>query len=532
MIQNEASRALKEYADEVLRLGRRKDKPIFADGCYVESGRPVIWRFTDGREVPVANLTNQQNMFRALCAYARLTGKEEYEKALRDAFSYYFEHLQDEGGLLYMGGHHFVNFETGEHQGIPEKGEVHELKDCFPFYELMLEADKAAAARYIEGFWNAHVYHWDKLEISRHGQYGLEARKVWDHEYHKPEPFFETSGLSFLNAGNDLIYSAGMLAAATGEEAPLIWAKRLAGQYVDARNPLTGVGGYQFSRPKKTQDTTDDNETRSFFGDRAFRQLGPEFGDIALEGNLLLPNQANCMCYHNVLMQLHLAELLGRRGEIFAEQTLDGYEAYLKNAYCWENNTFRPMWSDGTDLSGFALKRNGYYGKAGRTFEPSPVGVNFFFSALRAYRFSKREIFWDAARNIAKHNGLGDIGSRPGEGAAPALDTDNASPLALLGVRELYLTAGETVYGSLADRIAENILKTRTGGFFGGVRNGIVRFDQLEPFALAAYLDMYAEGASRIPVFMHSSGYIHGDFLRKDGTVCMMKNGDNFYTYL
>ena len=532
MIQERVKQALAEYADAVLRLGRSGEKPIFADGIYVESGKPVIWRFTDGREVPVANLTNQQNMFRALCALSRLSGEERYEKALKEALSYYFEHLQDAGGLLYMGGHHFVNFETGEHQGIPEKGEVHELKDCFPFYELMFEVDKEAAKRYIEGFWNAHVYHWDKLEISRHGQYGLVLDNVWEHEYSKPEPFFETSGLSFLNAGNDLIYSAGMLAAMTEKEAPLIWAKRLAQQYVDARHPATGVGGYQFSRPRKTQDTSDDNETRSFFGDRASRQLGPEFGEIALEGNLLLPNQANCMCYHNVLMQLHLAELLGEQGECFAKQTLDGYEAYITHAYHWEDNTFRPMWSDGTDLSGFALKRNGYYGKAGKTFEPSRAGVNFFFSALRAYRYAGKEIFWDMARNIAKHNGLGDIGVRPGEAAAPALNTDNASPLVLLGVRELYLLGREAVYGKLADRIAENILGARTDCFWGGKRNGIVRFDQLEPYALAAYLDMYMEGESRIPVFMHSSGYIHGDFRKEDGTVCMMKNGDNFYTYL
>lgn len=530
MIKDKAEQALTEYADEVLRLGRSGGKPIFADGIYAESGKPVIWRFTDGREVAIANLTNQQNMFRALCALSRLTGEEKYEKALKEALAYYFEHLQDKGGLLYMGGHHFADYETGAHQGIPEKGEVHELKDCFPFYELMLEVDEAAARRYIEGFWNAHVYSWDKLEISRHGQYGLEVKEVWQHEYHKPEPFFETSGLSFLNAGNDLIYSAGMLAAKTGEDAPLLWAKRLAQQYVDARHPATGIGGYQFSRPRKTQDTTDDNETRSFFGDRAKRQLGPEFGEIALEGNLLLPNQANCMCYHNALMQLHLAELLGDKGRCFAEQTLDGYEAYLNHAYDWDNNTFRPMWSDGTDLSGFTLKRNGYYGPAGKTFVSGRVGVNFFFSALRAYRFSGREIFWDAARSMAKHNGLGDIGVRAGEAAAPAYDTDNASPLALLGVRELYLLGRDAAYGRLADRIAGNILAARTGSFWGGIRNGILRFDQLEPYAIAAYLDMEEE--SRIPVFMHSSGYIHGDFLKKDGTVCMMKNGDHFYTYL
>ena len=532
MIQDKVRQALKEYGDGVLRLGRSSGNPLFADGIYVESGKPVIWRFADGREVPVSNLTNQQNMFRALRAISDLTGDRRYEEALRKDISYHFEHLQDAGGLLYMGGHHFVDFETGKDCGIPEKGEVHELKDCFPFYELMFSVDSDAARRYIEGFWNAHVYQWDKLEISRHGQYGLKVEHIWEHEYKKPEPFFETSGLSFLNAGNDLIYAAGMLSAKTGDEAPLIWAKRLAQQYVDARHPVTGIGGYQFSRPRKTMDTTDDNETRSFLGDRASRQLGPEFGAIALEANVLLPNQANCMCYHNVLMQLYLAELLGDRGSVFAEQTLKGYEAYLNHAYDWENNTFRPMLADGTDLSGFALKRNGYYGPAGKVFEPRSVGEGFLYSALRAYRYSKKDIFWKAARNIALHMGVGDIGVRPGESVSFELQTKGSLPILMLAVRELYLLTREDVYSRMADRLASEMLETRTGCFFGGIKNGIVRFDQMEPYALAAYLDMYTDGESKVPVFLHSSGYIHGNFQTKEGTVCMMRNGENFYSYL
>lgn len=532
MIKDKVRQALTEYGEGVLRLGRDFGRPLFADGIYIANRKPVIWRFTDGREVAVSNLTNQQNMFRALSAISRLTDDARYENALCENLAYQFEKLQDSGGLLYMGGHHFVNFETGEDCGIPEKGEVHELKDCFPFYELMFEVDSGAARRYIEGFWNAHVCHWERLEISRHGKYGLKAEHVWEHEYTKPEPFFETEGLSFLNAGNDLIYAAGMLSAKTGDEKPLIWAKRLARQYADARHPATGMGGYQFSRPMKRMETDDDNETRSFFGDRASRQLGPEFGEIALEANVLLPNQANCMCYHNVLMQLYLAELLGDRGQIFAEYTLRGYEAYLQHGYDWQNNTFRPMLADGTDLSGFALKRNGYYGPAGKVFQPEPVGVQYLYSALAAYRFSRKEIFWKAARNIARHTGLGEIGVRPGEGMALETEIKNTSPLMMLALRELYLLTGETACARLADRLAEVLLAGRTGCFFGGCQNGVIRFDQLEPYALAAYLDMYEQESGRIPVFLHSNGYIHGDFLTKEGKVRMMKGGADFYSYL
>lgn len=45
---------------------------------------------------------------------------------------------------------------------------------------------------------------------------------------------------------------------------------------------------YQFSSPQQRQPVPeDDNQTQSWFGDRAQRQFGPEFGEIAREANVL-----------------------------------------------------------------------------------------------------------------------------------------------------------------------------------------------------------------------------------------------------
>src|SRR5690625_6100740 len=54
-----------------------------------------------------------------------------------DAIRYHFNHLVDESGLLHWGGHKFINLKTLEDVGPKEKGYVHELKNCFPYYELM-----------------------------------------------------------------------------------------------------------------------------------------------------------------------------------------------------------------------------------------------------------------------------------------------------------------------------------------------------------------------------------------------------------
>ena len=55
-------------------------------------------------------------------------------------------------------------------------------------------------------------------------------------------------GLTFINAGSDLIYAAAMLSKFTSDPKPLEWAKRLAYRYVETRDPKTGIGGYQFSQ--------------------------------------------------------------------------------------------------------------------------------------------------------------------------------------------------------------------------------------------------------------------------------------------
>ena len=53
----------------------------------------------------------------------------------------------------------------------------------------MFAVDPGSARRFVEGFWNAHVLDWSTLEISRHGEYGLEAGPLWEHTFADPEPF-------------------------------------------------------------------------------------------------------------------------------------------------------------------------------------------------------------------------------------------------------------------------------------------------------------------------------------------------------
>jgi len=113
---------------------------------------------------------------------------------------------------------------------------VHELKNAYLYYDLMFAVNTPATVNFIRGFWNAHVYDWKIMETSRHGQYEKSMGKLWNSDFEQQPPFFATRGLSFLNAVNDLIYSASLLYQYNVERGALTWAKRLAEQYVLPRD--------------------------------------------------------------------------------------------------------------------------------------------------------------------------------------------------------------------------------------------------------------------------------------------------------
>ncbi|CCJ71119.1 Periplasmic pectate lyase precursor [Cronobacter condimenti 1330] len=371
----------------------------------------------------------------------------------------------------------------------------------------MFGVDSAATTRFIKAFWNAHVYDWKTLETSRHGQYGKPMGKLWESDFEQQPPFFATKGLSFLNAGNDLIYSAGMLYEHDHDAGALTWAKRLAEQYVLPRDKKTGLGVYQFTQPLKRADTTDDTDTNSKYGDRAQRQFGPELGPDALEGNMLLKGRTSTLYSENALMQLALAKSLGRDGNDLKKWTLDGLKAFATYAYNEKTNTLRPMLANGTDLSGYTLKRDGYYGKKGTTLQPYPAGDEFLLSYARAWTLEQDPVLWTVARGIARGQGLGDIGSPGGADHKLNMDTDNHEPYAIFALIDLWQASGQKAYLTLADRIADNILKTRrvNGFFMDNPQAEYASIDNIAPYALLALEAAFEDKPGAVAPFLNGA---------------------------
>lgn len=516
---------VKQYVDTVLdKAGDHyhgdKPTPLLADGVDPRTGKQLEWVFPDGRTAVLSNFSAQQNLMRVMVGLTELTGDSRYKQRAADQVRYYFDHYQDSSGLLIWGGHRFIDLKTLQPEGPSEKEQVHELKNAYPYYDLMFSVNKPATAKFIRAFWNAHVFDWRVMETSRHGEYGKPMGALWASKFEQQPPFFATKGLSFLNAGNDLIYSAAMLYKYDNESAALVWAKRLAQQYVLPRDKKTGLGVYQFTQALKRETPTDDADTHSKYGDRAQRQFGPEFGPDALEGNMMLSGRTSTLYSENALMQLQLAKDLGKEGGDLLRWTLDGLKAFSRYAYDEKTNTFRPMLANGTDLSNYTLPRDGYYGKKGKVLKPYKADSEFMLSYARAYKLESDPALWTVVRGIAKGQGLGDVGTRPGEAMKLDLTTSNDNAYSVFALLDLYQASQVRDYLNLAEKVADNIQKKHmlNGFFMNNTDRQYAYIDSIDPYALLALEATLRNKPAAVAPFINGAGFTEGAYRMPDGS--------------
>lgn len=518
---------VKEYADRILEVGRDQwsgqETPLFIDGVHVDTGDPVVWIHESGRKYLISNMASQQNLFRVLTGLTNLTGDESYKSAANEAIQFMFDRFTSTGGLLYWGGHQFVDL--GTLQRVRDiDADAHEFKYHFPYYELMYEVDPEATIQFLRGMWNAHVVDWGILDMNRHGSWSNRWRgDEWEREFDEPEPFFEGSGLTFLNAGADLIYAAAKLYEFNEEEGALDWAQRLHGMYVKARHPDTGLGAVQYSKPKRNSipPETGPLPTGSGYGDRAENQFGAVYGDVAREGWAHWTSGSRSIYSRTGFMLMGLAEAMGgEAGDYFLQTTIDNLTALATHAYIPETNRLKPMWADGTDLTGQSYPRTGYYGNEGTVWGSSSVGMEFLLTYARAFRLSNDPLMWEMARNIALGRGIGDIGSEPGVGVSMDMSTAGYSTTELFALLELYRAAPHSDYLDRAEHVADNMIDSyyHHGYFLPSEDRVYADFNRLEPLAILALEAVLRGEAEKVPAYQAGRYYIHGTYFNAGRT--------------
>jgi pectate lyase len=504
--------AVREFADLALKHARDDFRdtstPLFVDGLAVADYQPVSWKHEGEIWIP-SNLANQQNFFRTMVGLSELSGEEAYAQAAQSAMQFGFDHLQHENGLIYWGGHRFLDLASGQAVG---EGYRHEFKFTLPFYEWMYEVNPSATVKFIKAFWNAHILDWGKLDMNRHGHYEDEPGKLWAHEFEGAEAFFEGDGLTFINAGTDLIYAGLMLYRFTGEKGALDWSLKLAGQYVNARHPDTQLGVYQYSKPVRRDTPPSDGPlpTTSNYGDRAENQFSSDFGEVAKEGYFLRNPAA--IYGNNAIVQLQMAQDLGVEGKSLLEWTIEGMLAWSKYGYDGENNQAKPILADGTDLSGYTIKRDGYFGKKGQRLQADEAPMILFWSYALAYRLSGDKRLWQTLRHMGKGHGLGDLGKMPGKMMKLDFGTYQSDPLALFALLEIIQSYPSKGYKELAESIGDNIVNQRVvnGMFVPSEEHLYASLSAVEPLALLALEAMLLGKQDLIPRYNGGSGYFHG----------------------
>ncbi len=486
--QDRFVQAVQAFADDALKYGRDtygpKHTPLFVDGINMETHEPVMWKSATGHAWVLSDLGNQQIFFRTLTGLSALTGDPKYKQAAVDATRYAFENLIEDGFLAW-GGHMAYNASDDVTVFAEDKSKVHELKSTYPFYELMWEIDPRTTKALIENMWNGHILDWSILDFNRHGvprKPGL----LWRNKYKGGPVFFWGKGLTFINAGSDLVYAAAMLSKFTGDPEPLVWAKRLAHRYVETRDPKTGIGGYQFSQMASARC----DDVGKIRGDRAQYFFAEDFrGHHVVEGTLF-PGHGNTPEVRPQICEMLLGESLGSRGSEFIEWARQELTAWGKSAYRAKDNTFIPMLTDGTSMEGYVIKKDGYYGPKGRVLTAGKAGAIDFWTYALGYRITGDEFLWQMTRSITNANHF----------------EESADPTALLGFLELYRKTKDRSYLQSAERVGDNILAA------GRFRKGWVKFDRVEPLALLELAAAVRDRPQLVPAYNGGAGFFSATY--------------------
>jgi pectate lyase len=477
--------AVKTFADNVLRHGRDTygdtHTPLFVDGINVDTLEPPVWK-RNGERWILSNMASQQTLFRVLDGLSTATGDPKYHNAVVEAINYQFDNLTDPGGMIYWGGHSCYDA-LGDR--IVGESPNHEYKHHYPYYELMWQVNPEATRRHIEAVWTAHIIDWGSLDFNRHGRYGDHERQTWDHEYREDPVPFEGKGLTFMMSATDLIYAAAKLSKLTKDRRPLVWAKRLAKRYVDARHTVTGLGSENFS-------VTPDHRM-----EKQFPQFGGRFSEATVT-DLYGARYTFCAA-----CQLGLSEVLGANGKEFLQWAIEDLSARANHGYDEETNSFWAMLIDGTKLSPADRLQDGYVKV--EWLQKRPADGRHIYAYALAFRLTGDPVMWQMTRMIGRGLGLGDFSG------AVDLHTACDDPFIIFALLELHQATGVSAYLDLARRVAGNAMEKQFhNGFFVASKDHVIsKFDDPLPLALL-HLRAAERGLDKKPpAFWLSRGYFH-----------------------
>ena len=459
--KNAFLKAAVKFADTTVQHGRdtygKEHTPLFADVLNVDTLKSPRARtsYRSGTE-PVPTVwcffNNQQNLLRLLVSLSSITGERKYIDAAYDATAFMFERYQEkESGLFYWGGHRYIDLVSGNTYGA--KGEVHELEDVFPFWELILAVDADNGEKLIKGMWEAHISDWKALHYNRHAEYGRKPdfSKTWERPWQGGGKPRISGDLSFQSTMLDCSFAAFNLGFIKKDEKPIAWAERFVNVFVEQRDAKTKIWPH-LAHPQS--------------GRRGLRLYGEKYPN-ATEQRLYVGNIIEYVPRYMMggLAMVESAQKYGYTSRLQqVQQVVEEYIlGYMTAAYDSTTHTMRHIINDGTDVTGYVFKTSGYFGaKEGGAFVPYRVSPLYHSVIARAYRLSGgKAAYWRILRELFRGAKLGELGTDGKAEAEFNYETETAEPGYVFALADMYRATKNREYLRFAEHIGRNIVKYR-----------------------------------------------------------------------
>ena len=472
----ELMQAIANHADAVLeRCADRysgRDTPMLADSVDLATGEPERW---EGRAL--TNLARHQHFLRVLDGLDRL-GESRFGARARTWIEHALSRVVDEGGLFYWGGH--STYDLGA--DTPLIGN-HELKCVYPYYEYLYRIDPQATRRFIEAFWQRHVWDWSTLLFNRHGEYGdWDRSQVWSAgEFGGgPLPIVEQKALSFINTGSDLIYAAAELYRLGGDAPALTWAQHLLSRYDQVRHPETGLGGYQFNH-------RDPCRVRESFKPPLAERADLNEATVLTSGTIQTRGSRAAVTFLNLYEQLGATD-----GQPLLDLTVQDLRALVAHSWDAAAGCFHPVLYDGLRLSADDAEERGYCPPA--KLQPVPADGGHLLTFAKAYRLTRADDLLQQAAAVATAMGWTENGTAVAT-PAPGAPTADA-PSAIFGLLELHEATGEAAYLEAATTLAQEVLQAVVDGMLA-TRPEVAGPSSVDNVAALAGLHCAAAGQGR-----------------------------------
>jgi hypothetical protein len=479
--------AVKSFGDVTLTYGRDrfgpKRTPIFVDGLSVLDYSPSPWRFKAAYAAdngfPVNNIPasfgNNQQLQVTLRELTKVTGLSKYGTAARTAATYALRNLQHPNGMLYWG--HFATYDAlndvvighvpPNAPGVPLRY-MHVLA---PDYSYLYRINPQVIVNDISQMFRAGIVDWSQLTFTRILSFRVAGIDAWERSAeintNQMVPFPTNVLMDHWQYAAPYVHGGLSYYKLTGDERGWKTVRQIIERYIDMRNPDTKLGpelyAYRPNTPDVERLTITNIDRYKYFP--AFLLKGAELYGVNTEKG-------------RELLDLGIEELV----------------AYATYMHVPGTARFRVA-----DLSG---KREG---------DPQDEPPGVLWNLALGYRLSRNDVLWQAARDIIKGFGLGDIGTVGGQDIQVSTVSFQLRPIENIdhpmirargrdvdmnafvvhALVELYGATKRPEYLNMAENAADSILRELyDNGLFVRQRNGL--YGQLAHMAPLALIHLEA----------------------------------------